>query len=73
MKYSSIHISKVKLISALTQPDGVDDLNGDECAGDGAGAGEQPALRGQPDQLAGHHSQEQASSYMQAFTQSFSD
>ena len=48
----------------LPQPDGgVDDLDGDERAGDGAdaGAAEQAALRGQPDQAAGHRSQEQTS------------
>ena len=48
----------------LPEPDGgVDDLDGDERAGDGAdpGAAEQPALRRQPDQTAGHRSQEQPS------------
>jgi hypothetical protein len=45
---------------------GVDDLDGDERAGDGAdpGAAEQPALRRQPDQTAGHRSQEQPSCIM---------
>jgi len=45
----------------LPEPDGgVDDLDGDERAGDGAdsSAAEQPALGRQPDQTAGHRSQE---------------
>lgn len=42
---------------------GVDDLDGDERAGDGtdAGAPEEAALRGEPDQPAGDGAQEQTS------------